>query len=109
MLYVTTLYDDGICLTYGGQATTKLRAFFLAHLAPIRKSMTTNMHVLHGAVLTKYHPLYVFLQRQSPAVATEIQRAYVAAARTYYETGFRRYIRSLNWIKVRHLDDPLHM
>ena len=63
--------------------------------------MTTNMHVLHGAVLTKYHPLYVFLQRQAPPVATEIQRAYVAAARTYYETGFRRYMRSLGYVKVR--------
>ncbi|KZV64815.1 vacuolar sorting protein [Peniophora sp. CONT] len=85
-------------------ATTKLRAFFLAHLAPIRQSMTTNLPVLHGAVLTKYHPLYVFLQRQSPAVATEIQRAYVAAARTYYETGFRRYMRSLGYVKARTIE-----
>jgi hypothetical protein len=34
-------------------------------------------------------------------VATELQKAYVATARTYYETGFRRYMRSLGWIKGR--------
>ena len=33
-----------------------------------------------------------------------IQRAYVGAVRTYFETGFRRYIRSLGWIKVSSLD-----
>ena len=31
----------------------------------------------------------------------ELQRAYVGAARLYYETGFRRYARSLGVIKVK--------
>ncbi|TFY61593.1 hypothetical protein EVJ58_g4418 [Rhodofomes roseus] len=67
-------------------AATKLRAFFLALLQPIRTSMTTNM------------------QRQAPNVANEVQRAYVGAARTYYETGFRRYIRSLGYVKARAIE-----
>src|SRR6266403_3124982 len=86
------------------QAATKLRTFFLALLQPIRSSMTTNMHIIQTTVFLKYRPLYAFLLRRAANVATEIQKAYVAAARTYYETGFRRYMRSLGWIKVgRHL------
>ena len=82
------------------QTATKLRAFFLALLQPIRTSMTTNMHVLQTTVFLKYRPLYAFLLRHAANVATEVQKAYVATARTYYETGFRRYMRSLGWIKV---------
>jgi len=58
------------------------------------------MQVIQTSVLLKYAPLFAFLQRQAPAVATELQRAYVGAARVYYETGFRRYARSLGVIKV---------
>ncbi len=82
------------------QAATKLRAFFLALLQPIRASMTTNMHVVQTTVFLKYRPLYAFLMRHASNVAAELQKAYVATARTYYETGFRRYMRSLGWVKV---------
>src|ERR1700691_1212239 len=85
------------------QTATKLRAFFLALLQPIRTSVTTNMQVLQTSIFLKYKPLFAFLQRQAPNVAQEVQRSYVGAARTYYETGFRRYSRSLGWIKVSQL------
>ena len=69
--------------------------------------MTTNMHVIQTTVILKYRPLYAFLLRRAADVATEIQKAYIAAARTYYETGFRRYMRSLGWIKVSgHIPGP---
>lgn len=79
---------------------TKLRVFFLALVQPIRASVTTNMQVLQTSVLLKYSPLYAFLYRQAYDVALEIQRSYVGAARLYYETGFRRYSRSLGYVKV---------
>ncbi|KAJ7507967.1 vacuolar sorting protein [Mycena galericulata] len=82
-------------------AATKLRAFFLALFQPIRSNVTTNMQVMQTSVLLKYKPLFAFLQRQAPNVAQEIQRSYIGAARVYYETGFRRYARSLGWIKSR--------
>lgn len=62
--------------------------------------MTTNVQVLQTAILLKYRPLYAFLQTQATDVATEIQRAYVAAARVHYETGFRRYIRALGTVRL---------
>lgn len=83
------------------QASTKIRAFFLALLQPIRASVTTNMHVLQTSVFLKYQPLFAFVQTRAPSVATEVQRAYAGAARAYYETGFRRYIRALSTIRVR--------
>ena len=58
------------------------------------------MQVVQSSVFLKYRPLYAFLQRQAPNVALEVQKAYISAARTYYETGFRRYMRTLGWIKV---------
>ena len=58
------------------------------------------MHVIQTSVLLKYSSLYSFLRRHAPAVANELQRSYVGAARVYYETGFRRYLRSLGVIKV---------
>ncbi|KAG8858375.1 hypothetical protein FRB91_009827 [Serendipita sp. 411] len=80
---------------------TKLRSFFLALLQPIRSNMSTNMQVLQTSVLLKYRTLFKYLQRSHPTVATELQRAYTGTARTYYETGFRRYIRGLTAIKGR--------
>jgi vacuolar protein sorting-associated protein 52 len=91
-------------LTKTLQAATKIRAFFLSLLHPIRASVTTNMQVLQTSVLLKYRPLFAFLQIRASAAAAEIQRAYAGAARTYYETGFRRYIRSLTAIKVGSLE-----
>ncbi|KAJ7044495.1 vacuolar sorting protein [Mycena alexandri] len=82
-------------------AATKLRAFFLTLFQPIRGNVTTNMQVMQTSVLLKYKPLFAFLQRQAPNVAQELQRSYISAARVYYETGFRRYARSLGWIKAR--------
>ncbi|KAG8810652.1 hypothetical protein FRC17_002845 [Serendipita sp. 399] len=79
---------------------TKLRAFFLALLQPIRSNMSTNMQVLQTSVLLKYKSLFKYLQRNHPNVAIEVQRAYTGTARTYYETGFRRYVRSLTTIKT---------
>ncbi|SJL01815.1 uncharacterized protein ARMOST_05139 [Armillaria ostoyae] len=82
-------------------AASKTRAFFLALFQPIQKSVTTNMQVIQTSVILKYRPLFAFLQRQAPDVAHEVQRSYVSAARVYYETGFRRYARSLGWVKAR--------
>lgn len=59
------------------------------------------MQVIQTSVLLKYSPLYAFLQRHAPSVAHELQRSYIGAARMYYETGFRRYVRSLGVIKVK--------
>ncbi|KAH7887619.1 vacuolar sorting protein [Phlebopus sp. FC_14] len=80
---------------------TKLRAFFLALLQPIKDSVTTNLQVLQSSVFTKYRSLFAFLQRQAMSVAKEVQDSYIAAVRTYYETSFRRYIRSLGWLRSR--------
>ncbi|KAK0191124.1 vacuolar sorting protein [Armillaria mellea] len=82
-------------------AASKTRAFFLALFQPIQKSVTTNMQVIQTSVILKYRSLFAFLQRQAPDVAHEVQRSYVGAARVYYETGFRRYARSLGWVKAR--------
>ncbi|KAI0701798.1 Sac2 family-domain-containing protein, partial [Cytidiella melzeri] len=85
-------------------AATKLRVHFLALLNPIRTSMTTNLSIIQTSVFSKYRSLFAFLQRQAPNVANEVQRAYVGTVRTYFETGFRRYIRALGWIKARTME-----
>ncbi|RPD67298.1 vacuolar sorting protein [Lentinus tigrinus ALCF2SS1-6] len=82
-------------------AATKLRTFFLSMLEPIRTSMTTNLQMIQSSVWMKYRPLFLFLQRHATNVAHEVQRAYVGSVRTFFETGFRRYLRGLSWVKAR--------
>ncbi|KZP00006.1 vacuolar sorting protein [Calocera viscosa TUFC12733] len=82
-------------------AATKIRLFFLSLMQPIRATVSTNMQIIQTSVLLKYRSLVGFLQRRAPKVATEVQRAYIGAARSYYETAFRRYSRSLGYIIAR--------
>lgn len=99
-IVVSALLPVNTVTIHAIQAATKIRAFFLALFQPVRTSVSTNMQVLQTSVLLKYQPLFAFLQRQAAAVAQEVQRVYVGAARMYYETGFRRYARSLGYVKV---------
>ncbi|KAK0538710.1 Vacuolar protein sorting-associated protein 52 [Tilletia horrida] len=84
-------------------AATKIRPALLAPLNSIRSSVTTNLQVLQSSVLLAQHyrPLYAFLARHASRVSIDVQRAYVAAARLYFETGFRRYTRALTAIRNR--------
>ncbi|GJJ07494.1 hypothetical protein Clacol_001696 [Clathrus columnatus] len=82
-------------------AATKLRAFFLTLFQPIRSNVSTNIQVLQSSIFLKFRPLYLFLQRHVTPIALEIQYTYITSARVFYETGFRRYIRSLSWLKSR--------
>lgn len=83
-------------------AAIKIRAHLVAPFTLLRTSVTTNLQVLQTSVLLPHHqPLYAFLARQMPRIAIDIQRAYVAAARLFFETGFRRYSRALGQIQKR--------
>lgn len=83
-------------------AASKIRPYLTAPFSLLKKSVTTNLQIVQTSVLLPHHaPLYGFLARQMPRVAIDVQRAYVSAARLYFETGFRRYARSLNQISKR--------
>ena len=89
------------------QAATKIRTHFLSLLEPLRTSITTNIQVLQGSIfIKKYLPLYRFLQRRASSTADEFRVAYVRCAKLYYETGIRRYTRSLGYVRVRHKESP---
>lgn len=76
-------------------AVTKIRPILISTFSPLRSSLSTNMPILQSILLKSYRPLYSFLSHHAPRVAIDVQRSYVAAARLYFETGFRRYERSL--------------
>lgn len=81
---------------------SKLRTFLTSPHSAIKASVTTNLQVLQTSILLRHHrPLYAFLARQMPRVAIDVQRSYVAAARLYFETAFRRYARSLGVVRKR--------
>ncbi|WVN86331.1 uncharacterized protein L203_101494 [Cryptococcus depauperatus CBS 7841] len=89
-----------------------LPPFLLSLIRPLKsasKGLSTNLAVLQTSILLKYQPFYSFLQRQSPRIAKQVERGYVDAARAYYETGMRRYTRSLTQIRQRTVDkvDPI--
>lgn len=64
--------------------------------------MATSVQIHQSSVLLpNYQVLYRFLATHAPRVAAEVQRAYINAARLYYETAFRRYVRELKRILAR--------
>lgn len=85
-------------------ALTQLPPFLLSLIRPLRsasKGLSTNLAVLQTSLLLKYQPFYAFLVKQSPKLAKQVERGYVNAARSYYETALRRYTRALGVIKAR--------
>jgi hypothetical protein len=84
------------------KAADKLRRFFINQLTPYRTSIALDLHALQESLL-KYRSFYAFLQRHAPRQAHEVQKAYVAAIAWYYETGFRRYTRALERIRLKSL------
>ncbi|OCF31559.1 hypothetical protein I317_07308 [Kwoniella heveanensis CBS 569] len=89
------------------KALTVLPPFLLSLIRPLKsasKGLSTNLAVLQTSLLLKYQPFYAFLVRQSPRIAKQVERGYVNAARAYYETGVRRYARSLGVIKTRTIE-----
>lgn len=82
------------------QATEKLRQFFIDLLTPYRTSISTNIQVLQSSSLMKYRDFFTFLQRHAARQAHEVQKYYVSTVQWYYETGFRRYTRALEKIRV---------
>lgn len=82
-------------------AAGRLRPLLTSSFAPLRNSLTTNLPVLQSVLLRSHRPLFRFLSQHTPRVAIDVQRAYVASARLYFETGFRRYARSLAAVRDR--------
>ena len=81
-----------------------LPPFLLSLIRPLRsasKGLSTNLAVLQTSLLLKYERFYRFLSDQEPRLAQEVQRGYANAARSYYETAFRRYTRTLALILTR--------
>ena len=85
-----------------------LPPFLLSLIKPLRspsKGLSTNLAILQSNLLLKYQPFYAFLLRHAPKLAKQVERGYVNAARSYYETAFRRYTRALGLVKARN-DGP---
>jgi hypothetical protein len=84
------------------KAILQLPPFLLSLIRPLKsssKGLSTNLAVLQTSLLLRYQPFYAFLLRNSPSTAKQVERGYVNAARSYYETAFRRYTRALSLIK----------
>jgi hypothetical protein len=81
-----------------------LPPFLLSLIKPLRspsKGLSTNLAILQSNLLLKYQPFYAFVLRHAPRLAKEVERGYAVAARSYYETAFRRYTRALGLVKAR--------
>ncbi|GAA94732.1 uncharacterized protein L969DRAFT_87539 [Mixia osmundae IAM 14324] len=83
------------------KAAEKIRAFFVEALMPYKTSIAPNLQILQTSVLLRYRELFAFLQRHALKTAHEVQKVYLTHIRWYYETGFRRYVRSLERIRAR--------
>ncbi|GAA6023605.1 hypothetical protein JCM11491_006052 [Sporobolomyces phaffii] len=82
-------------------ATTKI----LAHLNSLLRPFTTVISTQHPIAelhrtLVEFKPLFDFLRRHSARQAHDFEKNYTSTTRWYYETGFRRYVRTLEGIRV---------
>jgi hypothetical protein len=90
------------------KALAQLPPFLLSLIRPLRspnKGLSTNLAVLQTSLLLKYQPFYAFLVANGPHIAKQVERGYVNAARSYYETALRRYTRALTTVKARTVDN----
>lgn len=86
------------------QATQKILDHFIKLLQPFTLSINTPLTSLQSDQLVPLKPLFDFLRRHSARQAHEFQKAYVSTVRWYYETGFRRYVRGLEKLRLRGID-----
>ncbi|GAA5870235.1 hypothetical protein JCM16303_001936 [Sporobolomyces ruberrimus] len=80
-------------------ATTKISTHLNSLLKPYTASLP-SLTSLHSSLFS-YKPLFDFLRRHSARQAHEFQKNYTNTIRWYYETGFRRYVRSLEGLRTR--------
>lgn len=100
---------EGVLEALALKAMHALPPFLLTLIRPLRsasKGLSTNLAVMQTSLLLKYQPFYSFLLRQSPRHAKQVERGYVNAARSYYETAMRRYARALSTIRARTPEKP---
>ncbi|ORY80211.1 Sac2 family-domain-containing protein [Leucosporidium creatinivorum] len=83
------------------KATQKILTHLINLLRPFTLSITASLPTLQTDVLLPLKPLFDFLRRHAARQAHDFQKAYTQTTRWYYETGFRRYIRGLEKIRVK--------
>ncbi|KAK4055129.1 Vacuolar protein sorting-associated protein 52 [Microbotryomycetes sp. JL201] len=81
------------------RATSRILYFLTNQLKPFALSISPSLQQLHAQMLP-YKPLFDFLRRHSTRQAHDVQKAYSNTVRWYYETAFRRYVRSLEKIRI---------
>ncbi|WWC63385.1 uncharacterized protein I303_105985 [Kwoniella dejecticola CBS 10117] len=89
------------------KALNVLPPFLLSLIKPLKsasKGLSTNLAILQNSLLLKYQPFYAFLYKHNGKIAKTVERGYVNAARSYYETGYRRYARSLGLISAKNVE-----
>lgn len=83
------------------KASQKIISHFLSLLQPFGTSVASPLPDLHTQCLLPLKPLFDFLWQHSPRQAHEFQKAYTSTVRWYYETAFRRYVRSLDKVRLK--------
>ncbi|GAA5865424.1 hypothetical protein JCM8547_001240 [Rhodosporidiobolus lusitaniae] len=81
-------------------ASSKILTHLTALLRPYTLSISLSLPTLHASLLS-LKPLFDFLRRHAARQAHDVQKAYSATVRWYYETAFRRYVRALEKVRSR--------
>ncbi|KAM0754633.1 hypothetical protein T439DRAFT_321664 [Meredithblackwellia eburnea MCA 4105] len=82
-------------------ASLKILTYFISLLRPFSLSISGSLYQLQTSHLLPLKPLFDFLRRHAARQAHEFQKAYVSTVRWYYETGFRRYVRALEKLRLK--------
>ncbi|KDE05415.1 hypothetical protein MVLG_04210 [Microbotryum lychnidis-dioicae p1A1 Lamole] len=87
-------------------AAQKILTHLISLIKPFTTSINSPLSSLQTFVLLPLKPLFDFLRRHAARQAHEFQKAYTNTMRWYYETGFRRYVRTLEKVRVKGVQVP---
>ncbi|SCZ90581.1 BZ3500_MvSof-1268-A1-R1_Chr1-3g02079 [Microbotryum saponariae] len=87
-------------------AAQKILTHLVSLIKPFTTSINSPLSSLQTFVLLPLKPLFDFLRRHAARQAHEFQKAYTNTMRWYYETGFRRYVRTLEKVRVKGVQVP---
>ncbi|ODQ66842.1 Vps52/Sac2, partial [Nadsonia fulvescens var. elongata DSM 6958] len=80
----------------------RARDFVIVRIKSLRTSQINSQSIQKNLLL--YKDLYSYIKFAAPELSTDLREAYVNTMRWYYSSHFHRYVKSLEKLRLHHID-----
>ncbi|KAK6198465.1 Sac2 family-domain-containing protein [Scheffersomyces amazonensis] len=94
--------ESGIRLL-SNKAVERIRDFLISNIKKLRSSSKASSQEIQQNLI-KLKEIFVFINKEHPALAAQLRLAYVYTMRWYYQVKFAKYIYALEKLHIRHID-----